>query len=161
MPTIVLSTNIKAPIRRCFLLALSVDLHKLSTQRTNEDAIAGVTTGLMKLGDEVTWRARHFGIYQNLTSRIAEYRAPDYFVSEMVKGAFKKLRHQHIFEEADGETIMTDIFNFQAPFGILGALFSGLVSKTYMTRFLEERNQTIKEAAEGNAWQELLKHQEG
>ena len=161
MPTIVLNTIIKAPIERCFLLALSVDLHKLSTKRTNEDAIAGVTTGLMKLNDVVTWRAKHFGIYQNLTSRIAEYQAPDYFVSEMVKGAFKKLHHQHIFEDKDGETLMTDIFTFQAPFGILGELFSGLVLKNYMTGFLKERNRTIKEVAEGDSWKELLDSQEG
>src|ERR1051325_5401841 len=102
MPTIELKTEINAPIERCFLLSLSVDLHTMSTQETNERAIAGVTSGLMKLNDVVTWRAKHFGIYQNLTSRIAEYNSPTYFVSEMVEGAFKKLHHQHIFEFSNG-----------------------------------------------------------
>jgi hypothetical protein len=62
----------------------------LSTEETNERAIAGITSGLMKLNDVVNWRAKHFGIYQNFTSKISEYDSPNYFVSEMVEGAFKK-----------------------------------------------------------------------
>ena len=57
MATIELKTKINAPIERCFLLSLSVDLHQLSTEETNERAISGVTAGLMKLNDVVTWRA--------------------------------------------------------------------------------------------------------
>ena len=156
MPTIELKTKINAPIERCFLLSLSVDLHQLSTQETNERAISGVTTGLMKLNDVVTWRAKHFGIYQNMTSKISAYDAPKYFVSEMVKGAFKKLHHQHLFEWTGNETIMTDIFAFKAPFGILGELFSKLILKNYMKGFLIKRNNTIKEVAETSKWQSIL-----
>jgi ligand-binding SRPBCC domain-containing protein len=156
MPTITLKTKINAPMERCFLLSLSVDLHKLSTAETNETAIAGVTNGLMKLGDVVTWRAKHLGIYQNLTSKIIEYRYPNYFVSEMVKGAFSKLHHQHIFDSEGNETIMTDIFMFKAPLGILGELFSKLFLVNYMKKFLIKRNDTIKAVAEGDQWKKLL-----
>ena len=156
MPTIELKTIIHAPIERCFLLSLSVDLHQLSTQETNERAIAGVTKGLMKLNDVVTWRAKHFGIYQNFSSKISAYEAPKYFVSEMVKGAFKKLHHQHIFEWTGTETIMTDIFAFKAPFGILGDLFSRGILTNYMKGFLIKRNNTIKEVAETSKWKSIL-----
>jgi ligand-binding SRPBCC domain-containing protein len=156
MVTIELITEINAPIERCFLLSLSVDLHKMSTVETNETAIAGVTTGLMKPGDTVTWKARHFGIYQNLTSKVSKYEYPNYFVSEMIEGAFKKLYHQHIFEQKGTITVMKDIFTFQAPMGFLGELFAKLVLKDYMRHFLELRNQTIKRVAENNEWQKLL-----
>ena len=156
MPTIELKTKINAPAERSFLLSLSVDLHLLSTQETNERAISGVTTGLMKLNDVVTWRAKHFGIYQNMTSKISAYDAPKYFVSEMLKGAFKKLHHQHLFEWTGNETIMTDIFYFEAPFGILGELFSKFILKNYMKGFLIKRNETIKEVAETSKWKSLL-----
>jgi ligand-binding SRPBCC domain-containing protein len=156
MPTIELKTKINAPMERCFRLSLSVDLHILSTQETNEKAISGVTTGLMKLNDVVTWRAKHFGIYQNMTSKISAYDAPNYFVSEMVKGAFKKLHHQHIFEWTGHYTIMTDIFYFKAPFGILGELFSKIILKKYMKNFLIKRNCTIKEVAESSKWKSIL-----
>lgn len=156
MPTIELKTKINAPIERCFLLSLSVDLHQLSTAETNKRAISGVTTGLMKLNDVVTWRAKHFGIYQNMTSKISAYDAPKYFVSEMVKGAFKKLHHQHLFEWTGTETIMTDIFVFKAPFGIFGELFSKVILTNYMKGFLIKRNNTIKEVAETSKWKSIL-----
>lgn len=160
MPTIELKTKINAPIERCFLLSLSVDLHQLSTQETNERAIAGVTKGLMKLNDVVTWRAKHFGIYQNMTSKVSAYDYPKYFVSEMVKGAFKKLHHQHMFEWTGHETIMTDIFYFEAPFGILGDLFSKFILTNYMKGFLIKRNNTIKEVAESSKWESILNDRE-
>jgi ligand-binding SRPBCC domain-containing protein len=159
MTTIELKTKINAPVERCFLLSLSVDLHQLSTEETNERAISGVTKGLMKLNDVVTWRAKHFGIYQNLTTKISAYDAPKYFVSEMVKGAFKKMHHQHLFEWTGNETIMTDIFVFKVPLGMLGELFSKYVLKNYMQGFLIKRNDTIKQVAESSEWQQLLNEQ--
>ena len=77
----------------------------------------------------------------------------------MIKGAFKKMHHQHLFEWIGNETIMTDIFVFEAPLGILGKLFSKLILKNYMQGFLIKRNNTIKQVAESNGWQKLLNEQ--
>lgn len=156
MPVIHLTTEIKAPIGRCFDLSRSIDLHLISTSQTNEKAIAGVTKGLIGLNEEVTWRARHFGIYQNLTSRITVYQYPTLFVSNMVQGAFKKIEHSHVFEEKNGITLMQDFFDFEAPFGILGAFVSKYFLLTYMKALLEERNRVIKSAAESDDWKSLL-----
>lgn len=117
-----------------------------------EEAIAGVTTGLISLGDSVTWRAKHFGIYQNLTSKITAFNAPSYFVDEMVKGAFKRFKHEHIFEERDGGTLMIDVFDYDSPLGILGKIADALFLEKYMTRLLTKRNDMIKEFAESEKW---------
>ena len=69
MPKIELTTIIDAPIERCFDLARSIDLHKLSTAGTDEEAIAGVMSGLIGKNEQVTWKAKHFGITQKLTSK--------------------------------------------------------------------------------------------
>ncbi|MGI8847734.1 MAG: hypothetical protein ACR2GX_05650 [Candidatus Dormibacteria bacterium] len=71
MPTFTTDTRIEAPIERCFDLARSVDLHTQSSH-VPERAVAGKTSGLLELGDEVTWEARHFWKLQRLTSRIVE-----------------------------------------------------------------------------------------
>jgi len=152
MQKIELLTEINAPAERCFQLAISVDVHMASTHGTHEKAIAGITSGQMKLNDTVTWRAKHFGIYQNLTSKITAYQYPTYFVDEIAKGAFKKIYHQHLFEQVGNKTMMKDIFEFEAPLGILGRLFSKLVLKNYMKRFLQIRNATIKQVAESDEW---------
>lgn len=151
-----LETQINAPIERCFLLSLSVNLHEASVSETNERAIGGISTGLMKLNDMVTWEARHFGLKFHMTTKIPLYEKPNYFVSEMSKGPFKKLYHQHLFRKVDGETMMTDVFEMKAPFGILGKAVVWLFLKNYMKQFLVKRNQFIKRTAESDNWREYI-----
>lgn len=156
MPIITLYTEINAPIERCFDLSRSIDLHKISIEHTNEEAVDGVTSGLINLNESVTWRAKHFGIYQNLTTKITEFHSPKFFVDEMVKGAFKGFRHEHHFKAVNEGTLMTDIFDYQSPLGILGKLVDMIVLKRYMTRLLDKRNKTIKEFAESDKWKSVL-----
>lgn len=150
MTKIVLSISIKAPIQVVFDCARSIDIHMLSTAKTNEKAIAGKTSGLCELGDEVTWRAKHFGIYQTLSSRITKLKAPFYFQDCMVKGAFSFIKHDHFFEEKDDMTLMKDVFIYGVPYGIIGKLFNRIILKKHMTAFLVARNNVIKEVAEKN-----------
>lgn len=156
MPIIELSILIKADIEIVFDLSRSIDLHKISTQQTNEKAIAGVTSGLIGKNETVTWRAKHFGVYQNLTSKITHFKKPHYFVDEMVDGIFKRFKHEHIFETTNEGTLMTDIFDYNSPLGILGKIADVLFLKNYLKRFLEKRNETILQFAESGQWKELL-----
>ncbi|MBA6154895.1 SRPBCC family protein [Gelidibacter maritimus] len=156
MPKIELKTEIKAERKVVFDLSRSIDLHKISTEQTNEKAIAGKTSGLIGMNESVTWRAKHFGIYQNLTSKITEFDRPNYFADEMVKGAFKEFKHEHYFAESNGGTLMTDIFDYKSPFGILGKLADKMFLEKYMTELLTERNRIVKEFAESEKWKELI-----
>ena len=155
MPRIELRTEIKAEKEIVFDLSRSIDLHKISTEQTNETAIAGKTSGLIGLNESVTWRAKHFGVYQNLTSKITEFDRPNYFADEMVSGAFKKFKHEHHFSELNEGTLMTDFFYYKSPFGILGKLADKIFLKTYMVELLEERNRIIKKFAESEKWKEI------
>ncbi|PYI56134.1 SRPBCC family protein [Paenibacillus flagellatus] len=148
MPVIRTELFIRAPIRRCFDLARSIDIHMESTAKTKERAIAGVTTGLIGLNETVTWEAVHFGVRQKLTSRITELREPFWFVDEMESGAFKRFRHSHEFVERDGGTLMTDSFDYTSPLGLLGKVADVLFLERYMRRLLLERNLYIRQVAE-------------
>lgn len=148
MPVIQLMTTIKAPITTCFDLARSIDLHLQSMEHTKEKAVAGITSGLIGLGETVTWKARHFGIPFQLTSQITAFERPLYFVDEMIQGPFKRLRHVHRFEEQDGYTVMMDMFDFAVPMGVLGKLVDKLFLTRYLTILLQRRNQVIKEKAQ-------------
>jgi ligand-binding SRPBCC domain-containing protein len=143
-----LSTTINAPTERCFDLSRSIDLHLESTKQTGEQAIAGRTSGLMELGETVTWRAKHFGIRQTLTSKITRFEYPNYFTDEMVSGAFKSFKHDHVFSSVNGQTIMKDVFEFESPLGLLGKLANVLFLTSYMRKLLVIRNDVIKKAAE-------------
>ena len=83
-------------------LARSVDAHLQSARQTREKAVAGRVAGLLELGDEVTWEARHFGIRQRLTSRVTAFGPPGYFQDRMTRGAFRFFEHDHFFEPVDG-----------------------------------------------------------
>lgn len=155
MPRIELVTHIHAPRERVFDLARSVDLHMASTAASNETVVAGVRSGLMGLGDSVTWRARHFGLWHKLTSEITQFSPPAHFRDSMVRGSFRRFDHDHWFEQAGkagGGTIMYDVFDFTSPLGLLGWLVNRAFLTRYMRLLLEERNRIIKKAAETDQW---------
>jgi ligand-binding SRPBCC domain-containing protein len=156
MPLIRLETIVKAPIERCFDLSRSIDLHTISTEHTGEKAIAGRTSGLIGLGETVTWSAVHFVIRQELESKITHYEYPTFFVDEMQRGAFKSIYHEHHFKTVGEETLMTDIFKFESPLGVLGYIANGLILTSYLRRLLEKRNATIREYAETGKWRKIL-----
>ena len=156
MPRIELKTEITAKKEIVFDLSRSIDLHKISTEHTNETAVAGKLNGLIGLNESVTWRAKHFGIYQNLTSKVTEFDRPNYFVDEMVKGAFKSFRHEHHFTDFNGGTLMTDYFDYESPVGILGKFADKLFLLNYMTDLLTERNRIVKDFAETDKWKKIV-----
>lgn len=156
MPTINIRTEINSTIEICFDLSRSIDLHKYSMEHTKEEAISGRINGLIEDGESVTWQAKHFGITQYLTSKISNYNRPFIFRDSQTKGIFDYFRHDHIFESKDNKVIMTDAFEYQAPFGFLGKIADALFLEKYMTNLLIQRNKVIKEFAESDKWKEVL-----
>ena len=156
MPKIELETLINAPIEVVFDLSRSIDLHTLSTAKTKEKAIDGITSGLIGINEFVTWQATHFGVRQKLTTEITQLTFLSHFRDEMRKGIFKYFKHDHYFSENDGVCIMTDIFDFASPLGFAGKIVDKLILTQYLTKFLVERNEMIKTFAESGQWKELI-----
>lgn len=126
-----------------FDLSRSIDAHKLSLSGSREEAVAGVTSGLISLGQEVTWRAWHFGLPLRMTSRITAMDAPDYFVDEQVSGPFHSFRHVHEFTSDAAGTLMVDRIEFTAPLGPLGRLAEKLFLARYLKKLIESRNRHL------------------
>ncbi|SEQ79442.1 SRPBCC family protein [Piscibacillus halophilus] len=148
MPTIKYDILIDAPIEYVFDLTRDVDVHMQTTANTGEQAIAGVTHGLMEKGDTVTWKAKHLGVKQTLTAKIIEMNRPYYFKDIMIKGAFHSFTHTHEFIETDQGTLMKDVFQYQSPLGFIGVLADQLFLEKYMQRFIERRAIELKKIAE-------------
>jgi ligand-binding SRPBCC domain-containing protein len=143
MQTIRVETWVGASVERCFDAARDLDLHVKSMAHTGEQAVGGRTTGLIELGEEVTWRGRHFGIRQHFTSKITAFDRPRSFQDSMQRGAFRTFVHDHYFEPANGGTRMIDVLVFSAPLGILGWIAEKLVLRRYLTRMLERRAEAL------------------
>jgi hypothetical protein len=58
MPVIRVETMVHAPAQRVFDLARNIDAHVASASGTSERAMAGVTSGLIGLGQQVTWEIK-------------------------------------------------------------------------------------------------------
>lgn len=148
MHQITLTTSIAAPPERCFDLARDIDAHVRSARQTGERAVAGRTTGLIGPGEEVTWEARHFFVWQRLTSRITAFDRPRFFQDTMQRGAFASFQHDHIFEACDEGTRMIDILRFAAPLWPLSLLVERVLLGPYLRRFLRQRANALREMAE-------------
>src|SRR5438128_23185 len=156
MTRIELVTSIKAPAERCFDLARSIDLHMASTSGTGEQAIAGITSGLIGPDQEVTWRGRHFGFMMSHTSRITAYDRPKYFQDCMVRGRFRSFCHDHFFEVHDSRTLMRDEMEFEAPLWPVGRVVEWVVLARHMQSLVERRNRCIRETAESGDWKRYV-----
>jgi ligand-binding SRPBCC domain-containing protein len=148
MPVIENKLYINATVEHCFDLARNVDIHTQTTSSTKERAVGGITTGLLKEGDSVTWEAVHFGIKQRLTAKVIFMEKPHSFVDVMVKGAFRSFIHIHQFVEEPEGTTMIDHFQYKSPFGFLGVLVDKLFLEKYMRRFIASRALKLKKLAE-------------
>lgn len=157
MVTLDLIVVIEAPIERCFDLSRSIEVHLLGTERTGEQAVDGVTSGLIGEGQFVRWRATHFNVKQHLASKITAYDRPVHFQDTMIEGAFRFMQHDHFFKSLSANvTEMKDHFVFSAPLPILGRIAEKLVLERYMTNLLRHRNDILKQVAESDRWRHLL-----
>lgn len=147
----ILRTELDGTMEQAFELSRSIDAHLGSMEHTGERAVAGVRSGLIGLGETVTWRARHFGVPWTMTSRITAFDEPHLFTDEQVSGPFRSFRHVHIFEPLErptgtARTIMLDDITFSAPLGPLGVVAERLALTRHLRRLIESRNRWLAEA---------------
>ena len=154
------TTIMNAPIQRCFDLSRSVEVHLVANVHCSEQAVAaaGVTSGLVGLSQQVTWRAKHFGVWHSLTSQTTALESPAHFQVTMTRGIFRSIQADHLFRcLPSGATEMKDIFRVAAPLPLLGRLAETLFLRRYMLVLLRERNAVIKRIAESPSdWQQYL-----
>jgi len=148
MMRIEIQTEIVAPPETCFDLARDIDFHRRTMAGTGERAVAGVTSGLIGAGEEVTWEARHFGITQRLAVRIVEFDRPHHFRDCQVRGPFRLFDHIHRFESRGDQTIMIDEIEFASPGGPIGWAVDRLVLARHLRRLIAARGEAIRDEAQ-------------
>lgn len=151
-----MATWINAPVERCFLLSLSIDLQVDSARSAQEKAIGGTTTGLIAEGESVTFQGRRFGVRLRHTSRVVELRPYSYFREVMIAGAFLRFEHEHYFTLMDDGTRLKEEIRFSLPWGPLGQLATKLFVRRRLRRFLADRNALVKRVAESDEWRKYL-----
>ena len=151
MPTLYLETQIHAPAEVCFDLMRDVRIHTETTAQTNEKAVAGVTDGIIGLGQTVTFEGTHLGMRQRLTVEVTEFERPRLFVDEMIEGNFSSFKHIHEFVRVRSGTLMRDTIIWTSPFGVLGRLVDKLFLEGHLRGLVTTRNAKLKKIAETGA----------
>jgi hypothetical protein len=147
-----IETLIEIPVEVCFDLARDVDKHAESAAFSGERLVPpGRLHGLLELGDFVAFEARHFGMRQTFVARIIELEPPRRFVDEMVRGAFRWLRHEHEFHIHARGTLMRDVIQWRSPLGFLGRIADALFIKRHMESFVRTKQQNLKRIGEAVA----------
>src|SRR5882757_1190750 len=158
MEIIRLGTWIDAPVERCFLLSLSVDLHVATARSTQDNASAGAAAGTIGEGDTLTFKGHHFGMRGRHTTLIEKLRPRSYYRDVMISGPFQHFEHDHHFAKMDDGTRMRDEVRFSASGGFLGRLTKRMFLRKQLKAFLMERNAMIKRLAESEDWHKYLEH---
>lgn len=98
-------------------------------KRADDDIPAVGSERIMKfvMGPaKMTWHAKH-----------TIYDPPNSFGETMLKGPFWKWDHEHIFEEDDGVTKVTDKVSYKVPFGVLGEFVDKLLGGRLVTKRID------------------------
>jgi len=152
MGRIVRETRIAAPRECVFDLARHVEAHVATMPEERAEG----ATGLLELGDRVTFRQRQFGVPFSLTAEVTKMDPPSRFEDEQRSGVFGSLVHTHTFEDADdGETVMRDDVQFTMPFEPVGRL-GAPVARRRLQALVDYHAKALEELAEGDGWRRFL-----
>jgi ligand-binding SRPBCC domain-containing protein len=156
MEIIRLGTWIDAPVERCFLLSLSVDLHVASALSMRDKTRTGATEQTIGEGDTLTFKGPHFGVRWQHTTLIEKLRPHSYYRDVMIAGPFQHFEHDHYFAPMDDGTRMRDEVRFLPSGGVFGRLRTRMFLRKQLKAFLTERNAMIKRLAESEDWHKYL-----
>jgi uncharacterized protein (TIGR01777 family) len=71
------------------------------------------------------------------------YKKNEIFCDEQIKGPFKSWNHQHLFSKRENKCLMTDLVEYEIPFGILGNLLGGDFAKSNLERLFSYRHRVL------------------
>lgn len=85
-----------------------------------------------------------FGIPMHWQTMIIDVKPLDVFADTQLKGPYKLWHHTHTFIEKDGGVLMTDIVNYELPFGILGDWVHSLIVRKKIESIFAYRKQVLE-----------------
>ncbi|MDH4232655.1 MAG: SRPBCC family protein [Nitrospirota bacterium] len=98
-------------------------------------------------GAEFAYTIKWLGITVRWKSRIIRYHPPVSFTDIQLEGPYRSWEHLHVFEEAEGGTIMKDIVTYRLPPAAL--LIHGPVIKKQLRDIFSYRALRIEEWVRG------------
>ena len=98
----------------------------------------------LEVGTRVVVETRVGPIRFSIVAVHTEYELNRIFVDEMEKGPFSYWRHEHHFEDVDGDCLLRDRILYTPRFGIFGRLAEPLLVRPRLRKLFEHRHQVTR-----------------
>lgn len=76
-------------------------------------------------------------------TEITHVQKGEFFVDEQRVGPYKIWHHQHLFEETNDGTLMTDIVHYKPPMGFLGNIANAIFIKRQLNDIFRYRKEVV------------------
>ncbi|MBK6417875.1 MAG: SRPBCC family protein [Ignavibacteria bacterium] len=107
------------------------------------------TLGEPGLGYEVILKVRQFGLFtMRWHVRVTQYQPPILMTDIQIKGPFRSWRQIRSLREVNGRTELTDIVDYETPFGFLGQIANMLFIRRQITSMFAYRQAATKRILE-------------
>lgn len=117
---------------------------RLITPNWLDFQISGISGTPLDVGTTISYRIRWLGIPISWVSRIDEFERNRRFVDVQVRGPYRSWRHEHTFEERNGQTLMRDTVRYELPLGVLGTIAHRLVVGRQLCAIFDHRASQIR-----------------
>ncbi|MBI3258825.1 MAG: SRPBCC family protein [Ignavibacteriae bacterium] len=99
---------------------------------------------------EVIPRVKQFGIFSStMHMKFIEFNPPHILSDKQINGIFKSLFQRRTFtKQSDGNTLLTDRFEYELPFGFIGKFAHELFIRKIIGKVFEYRQETTKKLIE-------------
>lgn len=149
VPAIEVRTRISTSADRAFDHLLDIEAHVREMAGSKDQLLSPIPDGgVLRLGDEVTWRSHHHRLGFTTTSQVVEYDRPFRFVDLQLRGPLRAFRHEHLFIPIDNDVEMIDMVTYQARGGPLGRMVERAFLTSYIRELLEARGAHVKRVVE-------------
>jgi hypothetical protein len=96
-------------------------------------------------GVHIQYRLKWHGIPLRWTTEITRWNPPSDFEDIQLSGPYRLWHHTHRFLELNGGTQMTDVVEYELPFGFLGRMAHALQVKRNVETIFDYRRDRIQE----------------
>ncbi len=100
-------------------------------------------------GDQFSLRVRQFGVTAEWLGVWETVESPHKLIDEGVKCPFQFWRHEHLFHEAEGGTVMLDRVTLTPKGGLLVAILARPFLRLFLKKMFQDRHRATRHVFEG------------
>lgn len=155
MPVLHFTNFVEAPIEVVFGLSRSVSIYKIAFQKNKVWPVAGITFGLIREGEMITWEMKFLFKKRIFSIKVFEMKINSHFEEKIINNEFIDLRHEHFFKATKNGTIIIDRIDYRIKNGLLRNLINKFVV-SFFEKNISRRIEVINQYALSDKWKALL-----